>query len=272
MSDLQKIWHYNQPGTKVSYELRMFLTMVARGRIQGASLFGSYGKYTATGAVTKHGIWPGPTSFPPWDLAGVSDGYLVSTSANDTLGGSGIQQVEVYYIDISGDLQHEILTMTGTTPVPLPFSFRFIQCTHTVKGQFAGGNISLLGNTGTVTYSYILVGDSRCTSAFRMVPRGKTAYIVDLVGGATSGTAAASADLEFISTEIDTNQLISEGIFIPHNSVVVQDTSLTLASNTPAVVTEGQICGFWGTTDKGVKFSAAFTGWLEDSSDALEIN
>lgn len=269
-TDIQKIWHYNQPGTRISHEMKMFLAMVARGRIDGASLFGSYGKYTAGGAVSNRGIWPGPTQFQPYNLSGVTDGYVISDSINDVLAGSGIQSVEIHYIDANGDQQAVTRDMDGTNPVLIP-TFRFIQCLHTIKGQFAAGNISIIGNAGATTYSYIPLGATRCASSFRMIPTGYTAYLVDFLGGATSGTAAAKAELEVISTEIDSTPLISEGVYLPHNSTLVQDVSLAFAANTVMPVSSGQIVGMWGSTDKGANLAAGYTGWIERTADALEI-
>src|SRR5574340_540012 len=169
-----------------------YATAVARGDVLNAEPFGSYGEITTIGAVTNQIIWPdGAYNIPP--AAGVQMS-LVSTSAQDGVGGTGIRSLDIHYLDNTLTPQIETVVLNGLTPVlTVATNIRFIQCVHLItygSGKAAAGVITVTNTE--ISYARINTGQVRCSSSARMVPAGKNLFLTGLVGGASSGTAAAS--------------------------------------------------------------------------------
>jgi hypothetical protein len=62
---------------------------------------------------------------------------IVSTNANNTSGGTGIQSVRVWGIDSNYDLTTVDVSLNGITPVSIPGSFYFINKMETINGSWA---------------------------------------------------------------------------------------------------------------------------------------
>lgn len=238
---------------------------IARGEITGAEPFVGFGQKTTSGAETNAIIWPDGALYIPAP-AGVQPS-IVSTSANDTAAGTGIQQVEVHYLDANLAPQTTQVTLAGLTPVNLtPTDVRFIQCTHAVatgSGKAAAGiiTVSYSGNT----LSLINTGDLRCRSSARMVPAGKRAFVASMVGGMVSGTAAANGHIDFVATELDGGQYTSQGLFFGLGEVAVQDNSTSLDLSMPAgPFRAGTVLAMAGTVDKAATLTGTWFGWLEN--------
>lgn len=241
-----------------------FLTNISRGKVQGATPFGSYGERTTSGAETNRIVWPnGIFSLPP--AAGVQMS-IISTSADDDAAGTGIRTVEIHYLDANLDEQEEILVMDGVTPVLTQATdIRFINCTHIQTygtDAFAAGTIT--ASNGGVTYSQISVGETRCTSSARMIPRGKVGYLAGASAGAVSGTAAARAIIRIVATELDAHQYIDPLIFIPFGSVGLQDSAESFNLPLPLRFSEGTVVAMSATVDKSATITGSLFGWLED--------
>lgn len=236
---------------------------VARGLVAGARPFGAYGKRTTVGAETNV-VWPdGVYSFPPASGVQLS---VVSTSANDTVAGTGIRTLEIHYLDANLDEQHEIVTMNGLTPVlTTATNVRFVQCMHLNTfgaGKAAAGNIT--ASVGAAVFSQISIGEVRCSSSVRMVPRGKRLLIYAVEGGSVSGTAAAQTIVQFATPTFEGHNYIPDAVFIPLASAAVQDASLALPLLGPIPFTEGQACGMIFSTDKTATVVSSWFGILED--------
>lgn len=241
-----------------------FLTAVARGYVTGAQPFYGYGERITSGAVSNVLIWPDGTLYVP-SASGVQPN-IVSTTANDASGGTGIRTVEVHYLDATLTPQTEVVTLNGTTPVNMvATNVRFVNCVHAVT--VGSGGVS----SGVITISYaggnmnqIKSGDTRCRSSFRMVPAGKRAFIHSLVGGMVSGTASANGHIDIISTELDGEQY--SGIYFPLGEVALQDGSATLALPMPAGPFQaGSIIAMAVTADKAATVTGTWYGWLENA-------
>ena len=93
--------------------------------------------YTKTNSLidaTRNGYYKGAYGYnPDVDTGGVEDIWpnggtranilttetldLVSSSAEDAVGGSGLHRVAIHGLDADGKMQTEIVVLTGTTPV-----------------------------------------------------------------------------------------------------------------------------------------------------------
>lgn len=251
--------------TGLGFHVQDYLTAVARGEIAGAEPFSGFGQRITSVAVTNGIIWPDGVFYYP-AAPGVQPS-VVSTSANDTAGGTGIRTVEIHYLDANLAVQVTPVTMNGLTPVNLtPTDVRFIQCAHATtvgSGGVAAGTITVshAGNTMSV----ISTGDTRCRSSARMVPAGKRAFVASLVGGSASGSAAATGHVDFVATEIDGEQFTDQGLFFAHGEVAMQDNSSTLDMSLPAGPFQaGTILAMTCTTDKASTITGTWFGWIED--------
>lgn len=237
---------------------------VSRGNIPGATLYSAYGERTTVGAETNWVIWPnGAFTIPPATGLEMS---VVSTSANDAIGGTGLRSIRVIYLDTSLNEQYVDVELNGLTPVVITgIMIRFIQCTHVLtagSGAKAAGIITIYN--GVTTYSQINAGEVRCSSSARMVPAGKRLFIASAVYGAISGTSAARVQIRLVANEISGMQFTDPFILIPHASSGSQDTSATMLFNLPYPFSEGTVVAMTGTTDKAATISGTYFYWLEN--------
>ncbi len=237
---------------------------VARGKVDGAYPIGSYGERNCDAGEVNRIIWPNGVFTIP-DAAGVQMS-IVSTSADDTDGGTGVNSVEIHYLDADLIEKHEIVTLAGLTPVStVATDIRFINCMHlqtTGSGLAAAGDITA-SNTGSV-YSQISTGEVRCSSSARMIPAGKKCFVAGASASSVSGTAAARSVIRIVGTELDNHQYTNPLIFMPFGSIAVQDTSDSFNFPVPLLFNAGTIVAFTVTVDKAATVAGSWFGWLED--------
>lgn len=236
---------------------------VARGNIEGAYPFGAYGEREAAGAENNRVVWPnGAFELPASSGVQMS---IVSTSANDSSGGSGVRQVEIHYLDSSLNEQIELVSLNGLTPVTTSATnIRFINCMHIETigtTPYAIGDITA-SNGGTV-YSQISAGDVRCTSSAKMVPAGKNLYIAGVSGGAVSSTADAKVVIRMVASELDSKQYLDPLIFMPFGSAAQQNGTATFNFKVPPRFSPGTVVAATSTVDKAATIAASWFGWLE---------
>lgn len=139
-------------------------------------------------------VWSGSAAFIPIPPAAGQQMSIVSTSANDTSGGTGINSVELHYLDHNGNEMTEDVTLTGTSPADtVATDMRFINDMHalTVGSNYAAvGTITLfpVGTPATV-YTEIETGYKSHTNSARMVPAGKI-FLIEQFNIASSAIAA----------------------------------------------------------------------------------
>lgn len=242
----------------------IYLREVSRGNVEGASVISSYGKRTTAGAESNI-LWPNGTyTLPPAVGTTVS---LISTSAQDAAGGTGIESVEVHYLDANLEPQTATVTLTGLTEVTNAISgVRFIECMHMVtygSGKAAAGNISAYDGSGT--YSYISVGARRCSSSVRMVPKGKRLLTLGGASGVISGTAAAQGSIAISTTKFSGTDYSSDSVFIPLMELGYQDNSFGLLFPVYETFTEGTAVGMNFSVDKAATITGSWFGILENA-------
>lgn len=251
--------HWKQQYTKYgTYEQE-----IARGNVRGAYPVSVYGKLTTSGAVTRTLVQTqdGTTLHVPQSV----QMSLVSTSANDVEGGSGVHTVVVEYLNGDLDYSFELVTMNGLTPVTmLATDVRWVYAVHMAtagNGGVAAGSITV--TNGGHTYAQMPTGQRCSHSSFYRVPRNKTLYVSSMYGGSSSGSAATSTLLEFCSSQIDGLNQQETGLVYTQAGLALQDNSTTLSLNVPLPISAGHIAGFIATCDKGATITAGFIGWVE---------
>jgi hypothetical protein len=106
---------------------------------------------------------------------------LVSTSANDTLAGTGAQKVKItYYLTDNTELI-EIKDMNGLTRVPVNDDLKFaarIEIIQTGSGNKNAGEINLVDRaTGLIVYQSVEIGEGQTLSAIQICPKGKKGLV-----------------------------------------------------------------------------------------------
>ena len=238
---------------------------VARGNVPGSSIIAGFGKDTPGAEVTLGDVWGGPTETQPEPSASGEQITVVSTSANDTDGGSGAQSVRVIYLD-DGLIQRTTdVTLNGTTGVTTtPENIRWIQCAFitsvgsTGASAVADGDITLESSGGTV-YKQIPAGATRCLSAARMVPSGKRMLVTHMQAGASSN---AVAEVRPVSDSLDGEAF--PGIFLEQLETVLYDSSAGMdGTKSPIVIPEGSIFKAQYNIDKAGVVTFSWRGILE---------
>ena len=236
---------------------------VARGAIPGAESFSGFGERTTTGAETDFVVWPnGAFSIP---AEGGVQMALASTSADDAAAGTGIQAVEIDYLDGRRDPQTEVVELDGITPVNTAATdISFIQCMHLStagSGLKAAGDIS--ATNGGTTYSLIQTGKVRCSSSMRMVPRGKRLFLTGTVGSSISGTSAARTQLYLVASMIHGQKFTYPLVLFPFAAIGVQDTAIPAVFSGMPPIPSGVVVGITHTSDKAATVSGTWFGRLE---------
>lgn len=111
---------------------------------------------------------------------------LVSSSANDTAAGSGARTVTINYLDGTYTQKTVVLTLNGTTGVPLPENVlrinSFLVLTAGTVGANNVGNLSIraVGGIGA-TYAYLRAGLGVTRSSLYTVPANFTLTVMAFV-------------------------------------------------------------------------------------------
>jgi hypothetical protein len=245
-----------------------YLTAVSLGYFPTRISFRAIGRRSAL-ATTVGGddLWEGAVVTVPFPDQSIGEHMtLVSTSANDTAAGSGVQQVDVHHINAAGLEVVETVTMNGTTPVnTVATNIRFVQYIHTRRvgalGATAAGDITIY-RTGDATrvYNVIKTGGNISLSAHRMVPSGKTFYMTNIKADAVDNKPVsvrlrATCDYEGVLTQ---NVFIFNETFELYNSS--QAVLLPILRKFPAfcIIKASAI-----STTAGGTASLGYEGWIE---------
>ena len=257
----------------VNYNLDTYLAQIARGEIEGASLFSSYGSSDASGAVSNQLVFPNGayTFYYPDQTTGDAISF-VSDSSQDGVGGTGIRSIHVHYLDATLTPASKVITLNGTTAVTGQLTgCRFIQCMHVETygtGKAADGNIiAYLAGAATpvdnVT-SIIHLGDTRCSSSMRMVPAGKKWFIFGAAASSISATADASSIVDIFATQIEGHNYFEDFVRVPLSSLGLQNSAAPYKFPTPIPFTEGAVVGAQFTANKAATCTVSLFGWLEN--------
>ena len=106
---------------------------IGEGLITGRTLFSGFSSRNNI-SINSNGndIWTGEASVLTIPPSGGEQMAVTSTSASDTVAGSGVNSVLIDYLDASGTEGTEEVFLNGVTPVSLSeTNVRFVQCFHT---------------------------------------------------------------------------------------------------------------------------------------------
>lgn len=243
-------------------------TMIAAGFLPGHAGFRGWGERTAiTNIVAGNDVWQGTaTAIPIPDQTIGEQMTVVSTSAADAAAGTGVQTLDIHGLDITGNPQHEVVTLTGVTPKnTIRTNWRFIQSIHTETvgtGGTAAGTISIY-RTGDATrvYNILVPGGNMSLCSSRMVPLNKTLYIANISVMAADNTSV-SVRLRATSTFEDT---VTPGYFFLFKDVsILQNSSREKNFKVPMKFPALTIIKWTAyATSNGAAASVNYDGWIE---------
>lgn len=242
-----------------------YLQAMAEGDITGHTPFSKLG-YNADIGASEEDIW-GAGGIYPWIAAGGIALEVVSSNANDTIAGTGIQKVRVSYLDTDYSAQSQILNMNGTTPVALTdttiLRVNSLRATQVGANGVAAGAITcrLVGGAATI-YRQIDAGFTLGRGCTYTVPLGKTLYITSVA--VSSGASAKSVRWVGRAQVDDTAPTTKINFFQPFFEMQTQDSSFYRDFEIPIVVPATADLRMSAiSAGAGSICSCALRGWLE---------
>ena len=161
-----------------------YLIEVGKGNVPGEKIVAIPGLHNANIETTQYGdisLIPSVVILPTPTGIGLE---LISSSANDTAAGTGIQSVDIHYLDATTFLEKtETVAMNGLTAVvAAETNFGPIQWIHAQTvgaGEVAAGNISLQTVGGGTVYEYLAAGGNQSLSSRYTIPADKTGIMLN---------------------------------------------------------------------------------------------
>jgi len=244
-----------------------YLYDIAEGNVAGHTPFAKLGYNADVGAteediITQGGVYP-------WIPAGGVALEVVSTQAQDTLAGTGVQKVRVTYLDTDYAEKSEIIDMAGATPVPLVdtsvLRVNSIRATQVGTGLMSAGDITcrLVGGAATV-YRQIPTGFTRGRGLTYTVPLGKTLFITSL--SVFSGYTTSGKIVRWIGRAQvdDTNPTVKINMFQVFFEALTQDNNFHMDFDMPVRIPATADLKMSAISNgAGSICSCALRGWLE---------
>ncbi len=187
-----------------------------------------------TVVATGVDIWSGTADAIPIPPLAGQQMSVISTSAQDGPGGTGILTIDIHYIDANGLEKLETITMNGLVAVnTAALDIRFINDMHAqtagaTKGAVGTITIFPVGVPATV-YTQIDVGKRRHINTSKMVPAGKVLLIEHFNAAGASAVAGQAVDVRLRFTGC-------HGILIP----VTPPTTIFLSEDNSLVFNSSQ--------------------------------
>ncbi len=214
-----------------------FADSISGGTSEELSAFGS--RSAVSTATNGDDIWVGTATTLPIPPDAGEQMQVVSTSALDNGGGTGIRTLDIHYIDANGAAKEEIITMNGITAVStVATNIRFVQEIHAFtvgSNGVAVGTITIFQSGAPATvYTQISPGFNRSLNTARMVPANKVLLIRSwsCSGGAAAGGKTADIRLRITSHH---GSLIAR-VFQGQDNFIIFNTGIFKTFEPPIVV------------------------------------
>ena len=240
-----------------------YLYSIAEKVIDGHDALLKFGTRTSVSANTPSSIWEGNTDLYAY-MTTAQQLKVVSSSASDTLAGTGARTLFLQGVDGSHNEITETINMAGLTTVTTVNSyFRIYRAFVVTCGTAVTnvGKITIRNNAATVEQAVINAGDGQTLMTLWTVPIGKIAY---LLSGTFSSDSNKGARVSMFTRQLDGGTLYPWQIkyrafvFSGNNEFnfhipfrIPAKTDIEVRVNTPASA---------GTTSAG----ATFELWYED--------
>lgn len=188
-------------------------------------------------------IWTGAANLIPIPPLAGQWMSVVSTSAQDGVGGTGILTVEIHYIDANGIAKEEIVTMNGVAAVnTAALNIRFINDFYGLTAgatKAAVGTITIfpVGVPATI-YTQIDIGKTRHINTAKMIPKDKVLLIesFDVSGASVAGAQSVDVRLRITAHHgILIPVTPPDTLFLSEDSILVFNSSQSVSYVTPIV-------------------------------------
>lgn len=187
--------------------LRDFFLDVSRGLIPGVSEVHVSGENDEIDSGVTADLWDGGITvasggasllWVPPTAARIHQ--IVSSSANDDVGQSGVTEIHVEGLDSNFNLISELVTMNGTTNVATVNSYIMIYDLHATKPDSDTvtnvGIIKATADTDSTVTIRMNVGNNHSQHGIYQIPANHTAYMFDFTGHILrAGGTGALADI-----------------------------------------------------------------------------
>lgn len=240
-----------------------YYTAIGHGLTTSHTHWHSIGYNSSIGATQEDLTEIGGTYVFPPD-AGIQM-TVRSSNANDTAAGTGVQAVEINYLDGSGLAQTIVVPTNGGAVNTTPTDLRRINYFHTSSagsGAVAAGNITLTNTANTITYAQISAGLNASRHGTFSIPSNKTGYITSSYVGAGSSVANRFVRAIFRATT-NQNDVLTPGIFQIKRMILVQDGGIQMDFRIPIKAPGLTDIKVSGTNDAGAEVACYFEGWYE---------
>lgn len=215
---------------------------IAAGPVEYFSAYGS--RSSVSTAVNGDDIWVGTaTTLPIPPQPGGQQMTVVSTSVNDAALGTGLQNVEIHYVNSAGLEISETIPLNGINPVnTAATNIRFVNEFYGKSvgtGGAAAGTITIyaLGAPATV-YSQINPGHFKAANTAKMVPANKVCLIESFAvsGGAAAGGKSAMVNLRATAHHGLLLPVSPNPVFQGEDSAVVFNSGIFIKYDTPILI------------------------------------
>ncbi len=254
-------------GGNVGVVAQDYLQSIAEGDVPGHSLWSLLAQAPSAPASQITVVpWNAAYVFP----AAAQQMRVVSTSAQDGAGGTGIRTLRIFYLKSDYTPATTDVTLNGVTPVDTTPTdlFRINRVVGLTYGttSAAVGTITLTNLAGAVTYSQISALMTRDRSGVYTVPLGKTVYITTARVGITKSSTTGNAATFTLRTNWDSDlgQLTAGLVFAARAEVNHMDGSFDSGFASPLVVPATTDLKIDVTAAQASSFcTAALRGWIE---------
>lgn len=189
---------------------------------------------------------------------------IVSTNANDTFGGTGLNVLVIFGLDAEGYEQSEIVLMNGTTNVQTSLSFFRV---NDIIGISAGslaknqGIIRATSSTTATVTAHMGIGDNRSRQAHYTVPNGKYFFLRWALVGATAAGKSIKATLQYEPFG---------SVRLPIVETFISATCVELTNNVAGIFPPLSTIYVQANTENGTaSFSTTYNGYLIPSEYVL---
>ena len=238
---------------------------VPRFAVDGAFNFAAFGE-RVVGALGEEHTVISACDFEMPPAGGIQLSFL-STSANDTVGGTGINSLYLSYLDTSLVTQSEVIELNGDVAPVLSVAtdIRFIQEIYLKEvGTLAGAAGTIEASFGGTVYSCIEATHVRSQSTVRMIPAGKRLLLSVLAASSLSANAAALTQTRLVTSAFRGTNYVDPLVWFPLASIGVNNNSYTINFNPPLYFHPGELLGMEHSTDKAATVTGDWLGVLEN--------
>lgn len=227
----------------------------------------SLGEREGLAAVTQGAdIWLGTASSVPIPPGSGTQMNIVSTSPNDTSGGTGVREVRIEYLDSSGLEASETKILNGTTPITTSATdITFVNAIHAIdvgSNGVAVGDITIYKlSTPAEVYDMIAIGGNMSLTINYMVPSNKTLHL-------TGWAASVSGKDKRATLRLRATQragVVYPGVFLFIDSFNLMQSSNRNKFDPYIKIPSGaviKVSGWVDSPDAGAYVSASLQGYL----------